>query len=59
MRSETKSTPEIHPGLDNDEATEPGKTMTASGSVGPVLEADAENPDRSADAFAPGADGAH
>lgn len=35
-----------HPGLDNDEATEAGKMMTASGSVGPKPDADAEHPER-------------
>lgn len=29
-----------HPGLDNDEATEAGKMMTASGSLGPAVDHD-------------------
>lgn len=35
-----------HPGLDNDEATEEGKMMTASGSLGPAVDEDAEADER-------------
>lgn len=49
--SRDKPTLEDHPGLDNDEATEAGKMMTASGSLGPDVEVDddAEKPEESAD----------
>jgi len=35
-----------HPGLDNDEATDEGKMMTASGSLGPAVDHDAEAGER-------------
>ena len=34
-REQDRPTLDDHPGLDNDEATEKGKMMTASGSLGP------------------------
>ena len=35
-----------HPGLDNDEATDEGKMMTASGSLGPAVNHDANDEER-------------
>ncbi|WP_411277573.1 hypothetical protein [Gaiella sp.] len=45
-----------HPGLDNDEATDEGKMMTGSGSLGPTVNRDAEDGEQSERADDPNAD---
>ena len=46
MRHSDPPTLDDHPGLDNDEATDEGKMMTASGSLGPVVDDDDEAEER-------------